>query len=103
VPLRIPGDRRAWDAAVLGGDWHIPVDAESRLRDVQACSRRTALKRRDDRQDVVILLVADTRNNRRALRFAAPDLIVDFPLPGAQAIASLEAGRRPAASAIVLL
>jgi transcriptional regulator with XRE-family HTH domain len=103
VPLRIPGDRRAWDAAVLGGDWHVPIDAESRLRDVQVCSRRTALKRRDDHQDVVILLVADTRNNRRALRLAAPDLVADFPLRGSTAIAALERGERPAASAIVLL
>jgi transcriptional regulator with XRE-family HTH domain len=103
VPLRISGDRRAWDAAIIGSDWNVPIDAESRLRDVQACSRRTALKRRDDRQDVVILPVADTRNNRRALRLAALDLISDFPLRGAQAIASLEAGMRPSASAIVVL
>jgi transcriptional regulator with XRE-family HTH domain len=39
VPLEIPGDMRAWDAVIGGPAWRIPVDAESRLRDVQACTR----------------------------------------------------------------
>jgi transcriptional regulator with XRE-family HTH domain len=68
VPLRVAGDQRAWDAVIGGPDWRVPVDAESRLRDVQACSRRVALKRRDDASDVVILLIADTRHNRRQPR-----------------------------------
>jgi transcriptional regulator with XRE-family HTH domain len=48
VPLDVPSDMRAWDAVIGGPAWQIPVDAESRLRDVQACTRRVALKRRDD-------------------------------------------------------
>jgi transcriptional regulator with XRE-family HTH domain len=52
VPLRIPGDRRAWDAVIEGRGWRLPVEAESRLRDVQACSRKVMLKRRDDRGEV---------------------------------------------------
>jgi transcriptional regulator with XRE-family HTH domain len=103
VPLRIPGDRRAWDAAIGGVDWEIPVDAESRLRDVQAWVRREALKRRDDNRDIVILLVADTRHNRHVLRIVAPDLAADYPIQSAAALAALTRGDRPAGSAIVLL
>lgn len=103
VPLQIPGDRRAWDAVIRGRGWRVPVDAESRLRDIQAFSRRTALKKRDDRCEVVILLVADTRHNRRVLRLAAPDLAAEFPVPGRAALASLLNAEQPQGSEIVLL
>jgi transcriptional regulator with XRE-family HTH domain len=103
VPLEIPGDMRAWDAVIGGPGWRIPVDAESRLRDVQACTRRVALKRRDDNREVVILLVSDTRHNRSVLRLAGPDLRGDFPLPGRRVLSALTNGARPTASGIILL
>jgi hypothetical protein len=62
-----------------------------------------ALKRRDDGSDVVVLLVADTRHNRRVLRLAAPDLAGEYPVTGAAAVASIGNRRPPTASAIVLL
>lgn len=102
VPLRIAGDRRAWDAVIEGRGWRVAVDAETRLRDVQALTRRIALKQRDDRVDVVILLVADTRHNRHVLRLAAPDLIATFPVAGREAMHALSEGRQPSGSAIVL-
>jgi transcriptional regulator with XRE-family HTH domain len=103
VPLNIPGDRRAWDAVIEGRGWRLPVEAETRLRDVQACSRRIALKRRDDATATVILLVADTRHNRHVLRLAAADLAAEFPTPGRAALAALTNGERPSGSAIVRL
>ena len=103
VPIRQPGDRRAWDAVVAGADWRVPVDAETRLRDVQALTRNKSLKRRDDDTDVMILLVADTRHNRRVLRLARPDLLADFPVRGPYALRELLAGRQPSGSAIVVL
>jgi transcriptional regulator with XRE-family HTH domain len=77
-PLAVPGDARAWDAVVSGIGWRAAIDAESRLRDVQALTRRLALKARDDEVDVVVLLVANTRHNRQALRLAGPDLAPQF-------------------------
>ena len=103
VPLEIPDDRRAWDAVIGGPGWRVPVDAESRLRDVQACTRRVALKQRDDHREVVILLVADTRHNRGILRLAGPDLRGAFPLPGRRVLSALTNGLRPSASGIILL
>jgi len=47
VTLDIPGDLRAWDAVVIGRGWHLPVEAETRIRDLQALLRRLALKQRD--------------------------------------------------------
>jgi transcriptional regulator with XRE-family HTH domain len=103
VPLAIPGDRRAWDGEIGGIGWRLPVDAETRRRDVQALARRAALKRRDDGNPTVLLLVADTRHNRRVLRLAADDLAAAFPVAGARALADLRAGLPPSGSAIVLL
>ena len=103
VPLQVPGDMRAWDAVIGGPGWQIPVDAESRLRDVQACTRRVALKRRDDNREVVILLVADTRHNRGVIRLAGPDLRGDFSEPGHRVMRALTNGSRPHASGIVFL
>jgi len=103
VPIRIERDLRAWDAVVGGPGWNLPVDAETRLRDVQALARREALKRRDDGTETMLLLVADTRSNRQVLRLARPDLITEFPLPGRAALVALSSGHRPAGSSIVVL
>ena len=103
VPIRQPGDRRAWDAVAWEPNWRVPVDAETRLRDIQALSRNKTLKRRDDESDLMILLVADTRHNREVLRLARADLVADFPVSAREAIRELSAGRPPSGSAIVLL
>ena len=103
VPLPIPGDRRAWDHVIDGPGWTLPVEAESRLRDVQALNRRVALKVRDGGFDRVILLVADTRHNRRVLRLFPAEFASAYPLPGRLAIAALRDGRRPEASAVILI
>jgi hypothetical protein len=70
VPIPITGDQRAWDAVVSGsGQGRVAIEAETRLRDIQALQRRVALKRRDDPSiDSVVLLVAGTRGNRFVLR-----------------------------------
>ena len=52
-------------------DWRRPAEAETVLDDVQALERRLALKVRDGGVDGVILVIADTARNRRALA-AAP-------------------------------
>lgn len=103
VPIDVRGDLRAWDAAIGGRGWTVPVDAETRLYDVQTHTRRLALKRRDSGSEVVVLLVADTRHNRTVLRVAQAELAADFPLAGASILSELAASRRPAASGIVLL
>lgn len=98
-----PGDRRAWDEVAVGRGWSIPIEAETRLRDVQALERRLALKLRDSEFDRLILLVADTRHNRHVLRLAEESLRGLFPIPGRFAVAAMKAGHRPPGSAIVRL
>lgn len=103
VPIAVTRDQRAWDAVVVGPDWNCPVEAETRLRDVQALLRRVALKQRDAGVDRVILLVADSRHNRQVLRFNASEFGTAFPEPGRAALRALGAGDQPAGSAIIVL
>jgi transcriptional regulator with XRE-family HTH domain len=103
VPIPLPGDRRAWDA-VLGLDPDdTPVEAEARLRDLQALGRRSALKLRDAGMRVMVLLVSDTSHNRRMLELYREDLLASYPLDTRQVMASLRVGKTPPESGIVVL
>ena len=101
VPLPIPGDRRAWDAMIRGVGWQIPVEAETRPRDMQALDRRIALKLRDSGLENVILLLLDSAANRRLLRSGA--LPARYGIRGRSALARLAEGQYPGGSAVVLL
>jgi transcriptional regulator with XRE-family HTH domain len=103
VPLPISGDLRAWDAAVTGPGWRIGVDAETRIRDVQAFERRLALKQRDAGGIDVVLLLAGTRSNRAALAAARTALRGLLPYDTTDVLAALRAGERPPGSGIVVL
>jgi hypothetical protein len=102
VPLPIDADLRAWDAMIRGNDWQLPVDAETALDDLQAVERRITLKVRDGGADHVILLVADTRRNRRALA-SAPGAFSALPLRTRAILSALGSGVHPGESGIVIL
>ena len=102
VPFPSPGDLRAWDAVTGRESWRVGVEAETVVSDTQALDRKLALKRRDGLVDHVILLVADTPRNRRALA-AAPSAFADLPLGTREILAALRAGSEPAGSGVVLL
>lgn len=102
VPLPTPGDRRSWDAVTGATAWRAGVEAETVIDDTQALERRLHLKRRDGGVDHVILLVADTPRNRRALA-AAPAAFSDLPLNARELMAALAGGRDPGGSGIVIL
>jgi transcriptional regulator with XRE-family HTH domain len=103
VPLHRPGDLRAWDGELRAGRRTCKIEAETLIADAQALERRIALKMADDGVSVVILLVADTRRNRAALRDAGDVLKGRFPLGTRDVLAELRAGRLPTASGMVVL
>ena len=102
VVLPIDGDLRAWDAVIRGASWRIAVEAETVLDDIQAVERKLALKQRDGGIDHVILLVADTPWNRRALA-AAPGAFATFSRDSRAMLRALREGRDPGCSGIVIL
>jgi transcriptional regulator with XRE-family HTH domain len=88
-------DQRAWDAEIRGRGARTAIELEMRLRDAQAVERRIGLKLRDDPPDHFLLLIADTRHNRRVLA-AYPGLFADLPrLRPTTVFRALEAGSHP--------
>jgi transcriptional regulator with XRE-family HTH domain len=103
LPVAIPGDMRAVDAVTRLRGTLIGIEAETRIRDVQALVRRALLKKRDAGLDVLVLLVADTRANRRVLELHREDLRADFPLDAREILRVLRHGEPPSAGGIVVL
>ena len=103
VPLPIPGDRRAWDGVATLAGRRVAVEAETRLADVQALERRLALKRRDGGLDLLLLVVADTQSNRRALAVHREALRHAFLADGRTIRAALGRGELPTMSGLVVL
>jgi transcriptional regulator with XRE-family HTH domain len=102
APVAGVGDLRAWDA-LLSGPGRIGVDAETRLRDIQAVQRRCELKWRDGDVDRLVLLIAATRHNRAIIREHREALRSTFPADTAEMMAALRHGRLPVRNGIVLL
>ncbi|CAN5567795.1 hypothetical protein BH23CHL8_BH23CHL8_01360 [soil metagenome] len=102
APISGRHDLRAWDV-LLTGVTSIGVDAETHLYDLQALQRRTELKWRDSGVERVVLLVMDTRHNRRVLREHAGSLAPTFPVGPSAALAHLAAGRDHGGNGIVIL
>jgi transcriptional regulator with XRE-family HTH domain len=98
VPLPARDDhleQRAWDAMITGGGERTTIDLEMRIRDAQAVVRRYTLKCRDDPAEHQLLLIADTRSNRRVLA-ERPALFGSLErLRPSEVFEALEAGRHP--------
>jgi transcriptional regulator with XRE-family HTH domain len=102
APVVTSGDMRAWDV-LLSGPVVIGVDAETRLHDIQAIQRRMELKRRDGNVDRVLLVVADTRHNRRVLDEHGIALAGSFPARPRAVLEGLSRGIDPGGDGIVLV
>jgi transcriptional regulator with XRE-family HTH domain len=101
-PIPNDRDKRAIDLVLEGLPHRIGVEAETGLTDLQALERDINLKRRDARLGRMILLVRDSRRNRRILRTAAA-LRRAYPLETRAILAALSRGRDPGADGIVVL
>jgi transcriptional regulator with XRE-family HTH domain len=104
VPIPLPGDPRSADGLVAAPrvDLEAIVEAETRLHDDQATERRLRAKQRDLGTKRAILLVADTRHNRRVIS-GVPELRRQFPVGTRSCLAALRAGRDPGADCLVIL
>ena len=103
VPMPLRADLRGFDAMIGLGRFRAGIDAETRLRDVQAVARRLLLKKRDSGVHRVLLVVADTRANRAALREAGDVLSPSFRMDSVATVRALADGKDPGADGIVLV
>jgi len=99
--MPIAGDLRAGDATVEGRFGTILVEAETRLTDIQAVTRKAALKRRDLGANRLILLISDTPNNRRALELH-PEVREHLPISTRKCLAALARGDDPGGDCLVV-
>lgn len=101
-------DARAWDLWLDG--WPagrnrdgLAAELETRITDYQALMRRLNRKVRDGGVSSVLLIVAGTPSNRRAIAAAGAQVAADFPISARSALASLAAGERPSGSALIFI
>jgi transcriptional regulator with XRE-family HTH domain len=88
-------DQRSWDALISDADEDIGVELEVKLYDAQAQTRRIKLKWRDSGVARCLLVVADTKHNRRVLREFS-EYFAEWPrLATKDVLDALEAGRLP--------
>jgi transcriptional regulator with XRE-family HTH domain len=103
APVDAVGDLRAVDILLVRGDVRVAVEVITRIADVQAQVRAAALKARDIGATRLILAVAGTHANRRALADAGGALISAFDLDTRRLMKELAAGRDPGRDGLVLL
>jgi len=103
APVRQRGDLRAADILLSRGEVRIVVEVITRLADLQAQIRDVQLKARDLGGTRLVMVIAGTHANRRAVAAAAPALVSSFELNSARVMADLAAGRDPGRDALIVL
>jgi transcriptional regulator with XRE-family HTH domain len=104
VPVNAdPRDLRAIDALLTKGAHRVGVEAITRLADAQGQVRPIMLKQEAARLRCMLLVLADSRTNRQALRDGAPTISPAFPMRARGVLAELRAGRQPGANGVILL
>jgi len=103
APIPLAGDLRAVDVLLSSERARIAVEVVTRLADLQAQLRAAHLKARDIKSTRLILVIAGTHANRRALASARPALFGTFDLDTRRLLVELAAGRDPGRDGIVIL
>jgi len=96
-------DRRAFDVVLAHLGQRVGIEALTRLTDAQGQVRPILLKQDAAALECMVLVLADTRHNRRALLDAGPSLRPAFPGLSRSTLRDLRAGRVPPANGIVLV
>ena len=103
VPLPNLGDPRAWDLVLRVVDCVVGVEAETRLRDVQAFARRIHQRERDGGTGAILVVLAESALNRRLLPQLLEALGPDFATPPRTIFRALREGRPLPGSGVILL
>jgi transcriptional regulator with XRE-family HTH domain len=103
VPLPNLHDPRAWDVVLRIVGCVVGVEAETRVRDVQALVRRMRQRQRDGGAGVIVLVLADTAHNRRVLPELLEGLGQEFATSPGVVLRALREGRPMPGSGVILL
>ena len=104
VPIGDGRDLRAWDMTLTDQSRATcGVEFETRFLDAQDQVRRLHRKVADGGVDQILLVLADTRANRAAVRAAAALLAGSFAIDDPEAIKALGLGRIPPRNALIFV
>jgi transcriptional regulator with XRE-family HTH domain len=103
APVGLPGDQRAFDLLLVRGSLRVMHEFITRLRDVQAQVRRLTVKQADAGEARLVLVIAATHANRRAVAEAGGALLDSFPLSTKAVLRALRAGIDPGGNGIVFI
>jgi transcriptional regulator with XRE-family HTH domain len=99
------GDPRSWDLLLRHPTerYLIGVEAETRIRDLQALVRRMRERGREGGVDQLVIVLSDSATNRRLVRDFRDALGAEFQTPAASILAALANVSRLPGSGVVLL
>jgi transcriptional regulator with XRE-family HTH domain len=101
------GEQRAWDKLLrlVGASppYLVGVDIETRIRDVQALTRRTRERERDGQVDAILIVLADTATNRRLADELRASLGDAYRTAPRAIMRGLRSGERLVGSGVVLV
>jgi transcriptional regulator with XRE-family HTH domain len=103
VPFPNPGDPRWWDLLLRLPDFRLGVEAETRIRDMQAQIRRMKERAMEGGADALLLILSDSAHNRRLVDDLRQGLGEAFGARPADLLQALRAGERLPGSGVVLL
>jgi hypothetical protein len=103
VPLPLPGDRRAWDLLLRIPGQLVGVEAETRLRDIQAFVRRIRQRELEGGADAILIVLAESAVNRRLLPQLLEALGPKYATPPRTILRALREGRPLPGSGVVLI
>ncbi|MEA2675936.1 MAG: hypothetical protein QOJ81_77 [Chloroflexota bacterium] len=103
VLLPNPGDTRAWDVVLRMAGCIAGIEVETRVRDIQALTRRIRGRQRDGGTDLVVLVLAESAHNRRVLPELLEALGPEFATSPRAVFKALREGRTIPGSAVILL
>lgn len=103
VPFPAPGDPRVWDLVLRLNECLIGVEAETRIRDLQALVRRLRQCERDGGVHEILLILSDSAVNRRHVGELRLALGERFATPPRSLLRSLRQGDRPPGSGVLLI
>jgi transcriptional regulator with XRE-family HTH domain len=103
VPLPNVGDPRAWDLVLRMDGCVVGIEAETRVRDIQALARRMHVRQRDGGTMAVLLTLAESAHNRRVLPELVEALGSEFGTSSRATLRALREGRPVTGSGVLML
>jgi hypothetical protein len=102
-PFPTQGDPRFWDALLRLPVQVVGVEAETRVRDLQALVRRMRERARDGGADCLLLVLSDSAANRAVVDELRTALGPDFATAQSALLSALRAGTPLPGSGVVLM